>query len=230
MALVDLETRSEIGGRGDAEHSLGRMDPIRITTSRRSGPSFSTGWRRFEREHRIDAISVTTHGATAALVDANGDLALPVLDYEFAGPDGLRAAYEQVRPPFAETGTPRLPIGLNLGAQLFWQQKTFPDAFAKVSAILTYPQYWACSLTGVAASEVTSLGCHTDLWNPYRRDFSARWPMRWAGDNLFAAAAPRRRPARRRYFRTIAPASGSIPARRSLAASTIPTPRCCRIC
>ena len=30
----------------------------------------------------------------------------------------------QVRPPFAETGTPRLPVGLNLGAQLFWQQKT----------------------------------------------------------------------------------------------------------
>ncbi|HET9538632.1 MAG TPA: carbohydrate kinase, partial [Mesorhizobium sp.] len=30
----------------------------------------------------IDAISVTTHGATAALLRADGELALPVLDYE----------------------------------------------------------------------------------------------------------------------------------------------------
>ena len=55
-----------------------------------------------------------------------GELALPVLDYEFDGPDRLAADYDAVRPPFAETGTPRLPVGLNLGAQLFWQQRRFP--------------------------------------------------------------------------------------------------------
>ena len=38
----------------------------------------------------IDAISVTTHGAAAALLDADGDLALPVLDYEYDGPDSAR--------------------------------------------------------------------------------------------------------------------------------------------
>ena len=83
------------------------------------------------RETKIDAISVTTHGATAALLDADGDLALPVLDYEHDGPDTLAADYDAVRPPFAETGTPRLPIGLNLGAQLFWQARHFPTHFAQ---------------------------------------------------------------------------------------------------
>jgi L-fuculokinase len=29
-----------------------------------------------------------------------------------------------------------------------------------------YPQYWAWRLCGAAASEATSLGCHTDLWHP----------------------------------------------------------------
>ena len=53
------------------------------------------------------------------LVDAKGDLVMPILDYEHDGPDRLAADYDAVRPPFAETGTPRLPIGLNLGAQLF---------------------------------------------------------------------------------------------------------------
>ncbi|UVK43679.1 FGGY-family carbohydrate kinase [Mesorhizobium sp. AR07] len=125
------------------------------------------------REQRIDAISITTHGATGALVDAAGELVLPVLDYEFDGPDRLAADYDAIRPPFAETGTPRLPLGLNLGAQFFWQQKRFPAEFAKAAAMLMYPQYWALRLTGVAANEVTSLGCHTDLWNPWKADFSS---------------------------------------------------------
>lgn len=125
------------------------------------------------REQRIDAISITTHGATAALVDAQGGLALPVIDYEFAGIDELTQDYETIRPLFAETGTPRLPAGLNIGAQLFFQQKRFPAEFAKATEILMYPQYWALRLTGVAANEVTSLGCHTDLWNPWRADYSS---------------------------------------------------------
>ncbi|ANT49905.1 FGGY-family carbohydrate kinase [Mesorhizobium amorphae] len=125
------------------------------------------------REQRVDAISITTHGATAVLVDAEGGLALPVLDYEFVGPDAFAGDYDAIRPPFAETGTPRLPGGLNIGAQLFWQQKRFAAEFARATAVLMYPQYWAFRLTGVAANEVTSLGCHTDLWDPWQADFSS---------------------------------------------------------
>ncbi|WP_291375570.1 FGGY-family carbohydrate kinase [Devosia sp.] len=124
-----------------------------------------------QADHRIDGISITTHGATAALVTDTG-LALPVLDYEFDGPEASRQDYTEARPPFAETLSPPLPNGLNLGAQIFWQAATYPDEFAAVKRILTYPQYWAWRLTGVAASEVTSLGCHTDLWNPGSGDFS----------------------------------------------------------
>jgi sugar (pentulose or hexulose) kinase len=146
------------------------------------------------RKHAIDAISVTTHGATAALLDECGELVLPILDYEHDGPDSFTAAYDAARPPFIESGTPRLPGGLNLGAQIFWQSKAFPDQFPAVRAILPYPQYWAYRLTGVQATEVTSLGCHTDLWNPARRDFSTMvdrlgWrrlmpPLRSASDRL----------------------------------------------
>jgi sugar (pentulose or hexulose) kinase len=60
-----------------------------------------------------------------------------------------------------------------LGAQLYWQARSFPQDFARVRHILTYPQYWAMRLSGVAASEVTSLGCHTDLWNPWAGQFSS---------------------------------------------------------
>lgn len=137
----------------------------------------------------VDAISITTHGAAAALVAADGTLALPVLDYEHPGPDALAAEYRALRPDFAETGAPLLPGGLNLGAQLYWQAQSFPEAFARTRHILTYPQYWAYRLTGVAASEATSLGCHTDLWSPYAGRFSKLvGAMGWTG--LFPPLRP----------------------------------------
>ncbi|GLQ55084.1 FGGY-family carbohydrate kinase [Devosia nitrariae] len=122
--------------------------------------------------HQVSAISITTHGATGALVTAEG-LALPVLDYEYRGPEETAGEYGKVRPAFAESYSPLLPVGLNLGAQIFWQARRFPQEFANVTAILAYPQYWAWRLTGVMASEVTSLGCHTDLWAPDQKTFSS---------------------------------------------------------
>ncbi|MEL6618131.1 MAG: FGGY-family carbohydrate kinase [Pseudomonadota bacterium] len=130
------------------------------------------GLRDFHAAHGIDAISVTTHGACAALLDRTGDLAAPILDYEHAGPDDLAVAYNAIRPPFSETGSPRLAGGLNIGAQLFWQFQVDPDLKARTHQIVTYPQFWGAKLTGVTATDVTSLGCHTDLWNPHAGKFS----------------------------------------------------------
>ena len=121
----------------------------------------------------VDAVSITTHGAACVVVDEGGELALPMLDYEHDGPDLMAAEYDAVRPGFAETGSPRLPVGLNLGAQLFWLQRAFPEGFAKARHVLMLAQYWAFRLSGVAASEATSLGCHTDLWNPWEGRFSS---------------------------------------------------------
>jgi len=135
-----------------------------------------------QRLHGVDAITVTTHGASAALLDGEGRLAAPVLDYEHDGPDGLAADYDAVRPDFAETGTPRLPMGLNLGAQLYWQFETFPDILERTKTIVTYPQYWTFRLTGKAVNEVTSLGCHTDLWCPRENRFSSMVDnLGWSG-------------------------------------------------
>ena len=123
--------------------------------------------------HKVDAISITTHGACAALLKENGALALPVLDYEHDGPQSVSNAYDAVRPPFSETGSPRLPNGLNLGAQIFWQAKAFSEQFVDVRWIVTYPQYWAFRLCGVLSVEATSLGCHTDLWVYANSDYSS---------------------------------------------------------
>lgn len=171
VALVDLVTLSEVALRRMANAPL-RHAPYPHHDVEALWTFILNSLASLNRQQRIDAISITTHGATGALVDATGELVLPVLDYEFDGPDRLAADYDAIRPPFTETGTPRLPLGLNLGAQFFWQQKRFPAEFARAAAMLMYPQYWALRLTGVTANEVTSLGCHTDLWNPWSAEFS----------------------------------------------------------
>lgn len=122
--------------------------------------------------HTIDAITVTTHGATAALLNESGQLAMPVMDYEFTEIDQLRDEYDQHRPSFANTGSPSLPGGLNIGAQLYWQQKYHARQFEQCSTVLTWPQYWVHRLTGQRHNDVTSLGCHTDLYEPQQQQYS----------------------------------------------------------
>jgi len=129
--------------------------------------------RQLNAAHRIDAISVTTHGASIVLLDGNGDLATPMLDYEFDGPETLATEYDLLRPDFSETGSPRLGMGLNVGAQLHWLLNRDEGLLDRTSSIVTYPQYWSYRLTGVLANEVTSLGCHTDLWCPLKKRFSS---------------------------------------------------------
>ncbi|MBX5219684.1 MULTISPECIES: FGGY-family carbohydrate kinase [unclassified Rhizobium] len=125
------------------------------------------------RDPGFDAISITTHGAAAALLDRDGALAMPVIDYEHEYPEDIRDAYTRLRPSFEETFSPRLAMGLNVGAQLHYQKTAFPEEFAQVATIVTYAQYWAARLTGVATNELTSLGCHTDLWNPKTSSYSS---------------------------------------------------------
>ncbi len=171
VVLFDMEAQAEIASRARRNQPLqGRyshfdVDGLFDFITRSLG--------EIQAANGIDAISITTHGACFALLDANGELVLPVMDYEDAQPDALDADYRQLRPLFAETGSPRLPMGLNAGAMLHWQMRTFPKEFARAASIVPWPQYWAYRLTGVLATEATSLGVHTDLWNPHEGRYSS---------------------------------------------------------
>jgi sugar (pentulose or hexulose) kinase len=165
LALVDLET-------------LWELAVVTRPNAVRPGPPyrhFDVGGHRdfllgalarLHASHGVDAISITTHGAALALLDADGGLVAPILDYEDEGPDAVAGDYDRLRPPFAATGSPRLPGGLNAGAQLHWQLGRDPSLRGRIAHVLTYPQFWGHMLTGELACDVTSLGCHTDLWCP----------------------------------------------------------------
>jgi sugar (pentulose or hexulose) kinase len=50
--------------------------------------------------------------------------------------------------------------------QLHWLESLGKGDY-RDAQLLPWAQYWAWNLSGVAASELTSLGCHTDLWRPF---------------------------------------------------------------
>ncbi len=116
------------------------------------------------RERITDLVPVG-HGAAAALIDAQGTL-LSAPDYEDPAFESVAAEYRALRDPFALTASPELPLGLNLGRQLYYLQTREPRIYTRAAQLLLHPQYWAWRLSGVPASELTSLGCHTDLWQP----------------------------------------------------------------
>jgi len=139
------------------------------------------------REH-VGRLIVSTHGAAFCAIDDDG-LVLPPIDYEWDGYGAHRADFEAALDPFAHTGSPRLPMGLNAGLQLHWVKAARPADWARIRHWLPYPQYWAWWLSGVAASEVSSLGCHTQLWSPGAGTFS-RWAVSSGIADRFAPVRP----------------------------------------
>lgn len=140
--------------------------------------------RAAPRRSEIRSIVPIAHGAAAVLIGAGGEV-LAAPDYEDPRFDAVNEEYARERDAFDATCSPSLPLGLNLGRQLFYLETRAPELFARVRSILPYAQFWAWRLCGVMASEVTTLGCHSDLWRPAERRFSelARrrdWAQRFA--------------------------------------------------
>jgi L-fuculokinase len=132
----------------------------------------------------LHSIVPVAHGAAAVLIDAQGRV-LAAPDYENPQFESVAASYRLLRDDFAATLSPFLPLGLNLGRQLFWLQQSAPELLARCRYILTYAQYWAWRFSGEPASELTSLGCHTDLWLPL-----AHAPSQLAGSQGWADRLP----------------------------------------
>ena len=119
----------------------------------------------FARMAAVEHIIPIAHGSAAAIV-RDGALVCAPMDYEEPVPAAERQRYDLGRDGFAVTGSPPLPDGLNLGVQLHLLEQLHPDLLKGGTMILPWPQYWAWVLSEVAAAEVTSLGCHSDLWRP----------------------------------------------------------------
>lgn len=119
--------------------------------------------------HALTDFVASGHGSTGILVCADdlesAEPLCPMLDYEQAPPDWLVAAYEAEGGDFADRGSAVMLGSTHQARQMLWVERDMPEAFARATAFLGLPQYWAWRLSGVPAAEVSYLAAQSDLWN-----------------------------------------------------------------
>ena len=121
----------------------------------------------------VDAIVPCAHGAAMGLLDQDGNLALPVMDYTSQPPAGIVADYTQIAPKFEETFCMQLPMALTHALQLYWQSRAFPDDFARVRTVMPWIQYIGFRLSGESVTEISSMSCQTHLMDTRKQTLSS---------------------------------------------------------
>ncbi len=119
--------------------------------------------------YEIAAISVATHGATFACVDAQGELSIPIIDYTHEPGEAFhREFYAMAGDPIQlqkDTATLVLGALINIAQGVKFLKEYAPAEFAKTRHILFYPQYFGFRLTGNVGADYTYAGCHTYLYD-----------------------------------------------------------------
>jgi sugar (pentulose or hexulose) kinase len=120
------------------------------------------------KEYILKAVNFSTYGASFIYVDEKGNSLTPLYNYLKPYPEALKKKFYDTykgEEKFAlKTASPVLG-SLNSGMQIYRLKEENPDLFAKVAYCLHLPQYLSSLLTGKYFADITSIGCHTNLWN-----------------------------------------------------------------
>ncbi|MGZ8510428.1 MAG: FGGY-family carbohydrate kinase, partial [Chitinophagaceae bacterium] len=108
------------------------------------------------------------YGASFVHIDREGLPVTPLYNYLKPYPEPLKKQfYEKYGPELAfsmNTASPMLG-NLNSGLQLYRIKNRHPELFDKIHSSLHLPQYLSFLVTGRRCSDITSIGCHTAMWN-----------------------------------------------------------------
>lgn len=125
----------------------------------------------------IEGLNFTTYGSAYVNIADNGKPITPLYNYLKPYPEDLLkeffTKYGSQETITRQTASPALGF-LNAGLQLFWLKYRKPELFKQIKYSLHFPQYLSYLFTGKTYSEITSIGCHTTLW-----DFEKQHPHDW---------------------------------------------------
>jgi len=136
---------------------------------------FREALSRLAQKANVGAIAITTHGATFAMLDADGRLAHPVVSYTAQKGEEVQEEFYETYGGrdtlHAQTCTPDVGFA-NVGKQMYYVKTRLPEVWARVRHALFYDSYLGYELTGEMAVEPTYLGNHTYLWNFRKKEWS----------------------------------------------------------
>jgi len=116
----------------------------------------------------VKAVNFSAYGASFVYVDENLLPVLPLYNYLKPYPEPLKEKFYKLyggEAGFSKIASSPVLGSLNSGMQLYRLKNENPNMFSKIRYALHLPQYLSSILTGKAFSEITSLGCHTNLWD-----------------------------------------------------------------
>lgn len=125
-------------------------------------------------EFEIKAINFSTYGASFVYIDESGKPLTPLYNYLKPYPEALKdkfyTQYGGEERVALQTASPVLG-SLNSGMQLYRLKHEKPAVFNQVYKALHLPQYMSFLVSGKVYSDMTSIGCHTGLWDFQKNDY-----------------------------------------------------------
>jgi sugar (pentulose or hexulose) kinase len=140
----------------------------------------------------VKAINFSTYGASFVYIDEKGHPLTPLYNYLKKYPEELKkelySRFGGVDKISCETASPELG-SLNSGMQLYRLMIEKPLVYEKVKYALHLPQFASFLISGEASSDITSIGCHTQLWDFQRNEYH-QWVKETGIDKKLAPIAP----------------------------------------
>ena len=129
-------------------------------------------------EYQICALNFSGYGATVVFVNEKGHSVSPLYNYLKAFPEGL-FPYSNYggEDEFARATASPILGNLNSGLQAFRVSQVSLEVWEKTRWVMHWPNFLSSIFTGNFASEITSIGCHTALW-----DFDKKTYHDWVTD------------------------------------------------
>ncbi len=153
-------------------------------------------------EFDIKAINFSAYGASFVYVNEEGKPVAPLYNYLKPYPDYLKKqfydTYGGEELISYQTASPVLG-SLNSGMQLYRIKYEKPEVFQRIKYALHLPQYLSYLVSNKYYSDITSIGCHTNLWNfktndyhdwVYKEGIAEKLPPIVSSNEVFPAAFP----------------------------------------
>ncbi|UAY53790.1 FGGY-family carbohydrate kinase [Arachidicoccus terrestris] len=127
-----------------------------------------------KRKFMIRAVNISSYGASLVYIDDKGNPIAPLYNYLKPFPKALEGqfydTYGGCEKVALKTASP-CSGSLNSGLQLYRIKYEQPALFENIHYALHLPQYLSSLITGKFYSDITSLGCHTQLWDLAKEDY-----------------------------------------------------------
>jgi len=140
----------------------------------------------------LKALNFSAYGASLVNINDKGNAVTPLYNYLKSYPEHLKNKFYQTyggEEKFSsQTASPVLG-SLNSGMQLYRLKHEKPELFRQIKYALHLPQYLSYLICNKTFSDITSIGCHTNLWD-FRKNEYHEWVYKESIEPLLAPIVP----------------------------------------